>query len=78
MKGEGEGEGERGCRCPRVLAGGAETGSRVLNEDCPVHGVGTAYWQALERLPFGYERERRTSRKEWIAWRASCGVVLDA
>lgn len=57
-----------GCRCPRARAGDA-VGARSWDDMCPVHGVGTAWFQALPRLPFGYAGERGTARAQWLWFR---------
>lgn len=58
------------CICGRILVHGEPVDMKMLNPDCPVHGVGSAHWQALPQMPFGFHEERYTTREEWMAIRA--------
>jgi hypothetical protein len=59
------------CECKPVYAGFENTGSVNWSDGCPEHGVGTDYFRNLPSLPFGYSRERNTSREEWMKFLAS-------
>jgi hypothetical protein len=64
-----------GCTCPGVTAGSYRTGSRSWSDRCPVHGVGTEYFQQLENLPFGWMDDARAiTREEYLAFLAREGA----
>lgn len=57
-----------GCICPHIRIGLEVSPSQNWDETCPVHGVGTTWFRELPQLPFGYERERHTSREAWLTF----------
>ena len=66
------------CRCPPVNVGFERFwGSRVWNDACPEHGVGTDYFRNLTDIPYGYAGERETSREDWLN-RCAGGATADA
>jgi hypothetical protein len=51
--------GNRHCTCAEVKVGGTRSGSFNLNLDCPLHGVGTEWWNLPEQTAKRQEQSNR-------------------
>lgn len=59
------------CTCGYIMLGSERTKNRNWSDMCAVHGVGTDYFRALKRKPFGYANEADTTREEYLEWKNS-------
>jgi hypothetical protein len=58
------------CKCDTFVNIGLDSyPTKLWNDECDIHGVGTEYFKSMKIKPFGYAGEKNTTRESWLQYK---------